>query len=184
MQVEEWREIPGLGGFYEASSLGRVRSWRKHGCSVGRRSEPRVLSVRAEGREGRPSVHIAWPDRRNVKRKHVGPLVLSAFSGPRPAGMQCLHFNDDPWDNRPSNLRWGTGKENNADARRNNRITSIGSTHPRARLTEDDVRMIMSRTAAGTRSSVIAEELGVSKRSVSNVVHGWGWSWLTGVRRA
>jgi hypothetical protein len=42
-------------------------------------------------------------------------LVLITFVGPRPLGAFGLHNNDDPSDNRLSNLRWGTPAENAAD---------------------------------------------------------------------
>lgn len=46
-------------------------------------------------------------------------LVLSAFAGPAPDGKMCLHADDDTLNSALSNLRWGTAKENVADAVRN-----------------------------------------------------------------
>jgi len=47
---------------------------------------------------------------RDRKQKHrsVHSLVLEAFVGPRPEGMDGCHENDVPWDNRLSNLKWDT----------------------------------------------------------------------------
>jgi len=46
----------------------------------------------------------------------VHRLVLLAFVGPCPEGMQTRHFPDpDRTNNRLENLRWGTAKENAAD---------------------------------------------------------------------
>jgi hypothetical protein len=48
--------------------------------------------------------------------KLVHRLVLMAFKGPCPPGMEACHFPDSSWDNnKPSNLRWGTHKENEYD---------------------------------------------------------------------
>jgi hypothetical protein len=48
----------------------------------------------------------------------VHSLVLEAFVGPRPDGMQCRHFPDrNPTNNRVSNLSWGTPLENANDRR-------------------------------------------------------------------
>jgi DNA-binding transcriptional regulator YiaG len=46
-------------------------------------------------------------------------MVLETFVGPRPAGMECCHANDTQSDNRLSNLRWDTHKENCRDRARN-----------------------------------------------------------------
>jgi hypothetical protein len=46
-------------------------------------------------------------------------LVLEAFAGPRPDGMDALHRDDNPTNNRFDNLRWGTRSDNLFDAVRN-----------------------------------------------------------------
>ena len=55
---------------------------------------------------------------RATKRVRVHLLVLEAFRGPRPYRCEALHGNDIPHDNRASNLRWGSRRENLADGRR------------------------------------------------------------------
>ena len=55
---------------------------------------------------------------RATKRVRVHLLVLEAFRGPRPYRCEALHGNDIPHDNRASNLRWGSRRENLADRRR------------------------------------------------------------------
>jgi hypothetical protein len=44
--------------------------------------------------------------------KTVHSLVLLAFVGPRPDKHDVLHLNHIPFDNRLSNLRYGTRSEN------------------------------------------------------------------------
>jgi transcriptional regulator with XRE-family HTH domain len=95
---EEWRETRFAG--YWVSSLGRVR-----------------------GRTGiilKPFVHKGYAKvqcgARNPQR--VNALVCEAWYGPRPEGMHAAHNNGDRGDDRPSNLRWATPKENGADKSR------------------------------------------------------------------
>jgi hypothetical protein len=45
----------------------------------------------------------------------VHQLVLEAFVGPRPRGMESCHNNGNQTDNRLVNLRWDTKSENNLD---------------------------------------------------------------------
>lgn len=48
-------------------------------------------------------------------RKKVHHLVLETFVGPRPENGIARHLNDNPLDNRLSNLKWGNQKENSDD---------------------------------------------------------------------
>jgi hypothetical protein len=53
---------------------------------------------------------------RGHKRFFVHRLVLEAFVGPCPPGMQCRHFPDsNPVNNWVNNLQWGTQSENEVD---------------------------------------------------------------------
>lgn len=45
----------------------------------------------------------------------IHKLVLEAFVGERPSGMQACHGNGDKTDNRLVNLRWDTVKANHRD---------------------------------------------------------------------
>ena len=46
------------------------------------------------------------------KLKYVHQLVLEAFYGPRPEGMQCDHINRNKLDNDIDNLRYITHQQN------------------------------------------------------------------------
>lgn len=43
-------------------------------------------------------------------------MVVAAFIGPRPEGLQVCHNNGVHYDNRAINLRYGTPKENSQDS--------------------------------------------------------------------
>src|SRR3954466_7600146 len=93
--AEQWRPIPGWPG-YEASSLGRICSYRQ--------KRPRIM--RQVETRGYPGGMLCAEDRR--RGRQVGIWVLEAFVGPCPEGLECSHLNGDPWDNRPENLAWET----------------------------------------------------------------------------
>ena len=107
--MEIWKPIPGYKG-YEASDLGRVRSWR------GRwgRTEPRLLALRLSN--GYPGVGLYKDDGVSRDARSVHSLVAQAFIGPRPEGYEVRHLNGDRTDNRLSNLAYGTPSENKLDA--------------------------------------------------------------------
>ena len=117
---EEWREIPGYEGYYEASTLGRVRSLPRtvpHAAKGPTRLPGQMLTPRRSTKRGYPTVRLT---RFGVGR-HFGihRLVALAFI-PNPEMLPCvLHWDDDPTNNKVGNLRWGTLRENNLDRERN-----------------------------------------------------------------
>ena len=59
----------------------------------------------------------------------IHQIVLEAFCGPCPDGMEVLHGNGIRTDNRLSNLRYGTRSENNADSIRHGTHPHSSKTH-------------------------------------------------------
>lgn len=116
---EQWKPVPGYAGRYEVSDRGRVR--RNDWVAVTRRGE-RKLPARElktpKTSTGHLSVVLAAPGG-GEDRWLVHRLVLTAFVGPCPNGMECRHLNDNPVDNRLSNLCWGTRTDNMLDRTRN-----------------------------------------------------------------
>lgn len=116
---EHWLPIPGYEGHYEVSDHGRVRSLARMVEQPEKRSylrRERILKQTA-GRRGymrvtlfREGVGMARP---------VHQLVLEAFVGPCPEGMEACHWNDVPDNNHVSNLRWDTPSANMRDKVRN-----------------------------------------------------------------
>ena len=115
MRDELWRTIPGFEGYYEASSLGRIRSLPRRGKRKNRAYGGHVLKLVLAG-NGYHGVKLSVD---NVKRTHmVHELVCAAFHGAKPSpGRSCevRHLDGDPWNNRADNLCWGTHSENEMD---------------------------------------------------------------------
>lgn len=122
--MAHWLPVVGFEDAYEVSSLGQVRSLDRysHGLRRGR-----VLKAHIGAGNGYPYVTLyRTPEKR---RANVHVLVLEAFVGPRPLGMEALHDNGDRADARVSNLRWGTHGENIADVVRHGRHVQSAKTH-------------------------------------------------------
>lgn len=119
--TEMWVPITGYEGLYEVSSLGRVRSLDR---VVGTEKRPvrwkgRVLRPAPSDKAGHLSVTLSRNS--NTRSFPVHTLVLLAFIGPRPPGMEACHGPDGTQDNRVQNLRWDTSSENNHDIVRQGR---------------------------------------------------------------
>lgn len=123
---ESWRNCPGRPG-YKVSSLGRCRSVDRV-LSDGRACGGRMLSPRRD-RDG----YILFKVCGRWVPAHV--LVLEAFHGPRPEGMEGCHGPQGQDVNSSDVLRWDTHQENIRDKERNKkrqpeRLDLIGTHHP------------------------------------------------------
>lgn len=126
---ERWLPIEGFVGSYEVSDLGRVRSLPRT-VPRGNGTYPvrgRILKFRWD-EHGRPAVMLHGPGGYE-RQVFVHHLVLEVFVGPRPDGLECCHFNDDPTDNRLENLRWDTKAANAHDKVRNGGDYNAVKTH-------------------------------------------------------
>lgn len=114
MLIEEWRPVPGWSGFYEASSLGRIRSLAR---IVLRQNNPMKVAERIL----KPSIHHSGYRRVNLSRpgerseQLVHWIVAATFFGPRPDDLEVRHLNGDQSDNSVANLAYGTSTENSRD---------------------------------------------------------------------
>lgn len=105
---------------------------------------------------------------------YVHHLVLAAFVGPRPVGMEACHQNDEPTDNRLVNLRWDTRKANAEDAVANSLILR-GTKQPAAKLNEDKVAEIRRMSRAGHSYQALARRFGVTRMTVTKIVLRITW---------
>lgn len=117
---ESWLPIPGYEGCYEVSNLGRVRSLPRN-TTFGRILAQDILHA------GHRRVTLYRDGRRS--RIFVHRLVLLAFVGPCPEGMECRHLNGDSADNRLANLTYGTRSENTLDDVRHGKHRNARKTH-------------------------------------------------------
>lgn len=112
--TEEWRPITRVNGAYEVSSQGRVRN----------RATGHILSPDLVKGYRRVTMYSGGRVRVTVHR-----LVCEAWHGPPPPGALACHRNDEPLDNRPENLHWGTPKSNVREAVENRKHRNSRKTH-------------------------------------------------------
>lgn len=113
-QFEEWQHIAGYEGFYEVSNLGRVRSLtRRIQCS--NRVVVRNGKVLKQNRDSTGHYQVCLCDHTKRKTHLVHRLVMAAFVGSCPDGMEVCHNNGNPADNRLVNLRYDTRSNNTLD---------------------------------------------------------------------
>lgn len=127
--VASWLPIPTWEGFYSVSTQGQVLSLsrtvtRRDGSPLTIAGGQRKLVTNPE--TGHLAVVLRSPGR--VQTRLVAHLILETFVGPRPEGMQCCHWDDDPAHNHLSNLRWDTPSANQLDRTRNGGCVNANKT--------------------------------------------------------
>lgn len=178
---EEWR--PAFGGYYEASSHGRVRRslpWTRRGRTG------RVVTYTPKGiplqptlrkRDGRYHVSLLIDGKRLLRGVHQ--VVADAFLGPCPAGLEVNHINGNRTDNRPGNLEYVTGTANKQHAYRLGLVKPAprmpGNLNPRAKLTENDIRAIRARRLSGETMASLARVFGVSTSAIDFICRRVNW---------
>lgn len=92
-------------------------------------------------------------------KRWIHHLVLVAFEGPRPSGLECRHINGSPADNHLGNLKWGTKKENAAD-RKLHGTEQQGEIHYNSILSEIEVKEMREMHRQGSKVAHIARHFG------------------------
>ena len=177
MTRERWRPIPGYEEHYEVSDFGRVKSIARRVPVRGathkywRYCPERILTPWGLER-GYPRVTLAKAEAHQNFWVHV--LVLLAFKGKRPRGMQARHLNGTSTDNRLANLVWGTPTENYADMRLHG-TAARGERHGSAKLSEADVRQIRNAPKKFGAITALARKLGVCRATITKIRSGERW---------
>lgn len=108
---EVWKPVPGYEGVYEVSDLGRVRSLDRLDAA-GHRRKGRIMRLTARP-DGYVQAGLHFGGHR--KQLFVHRMVLLAFVGPAPEGMEACHNDGNRTTNALTNLRWDTPSENQRD---------------------------------------------------------------------
>jgi hypothetical protein len=117
---------------------------------------------------------------RDIETAHRVSWVL--HFGPVPSGKHVLHHCDDPPCVNPAHLFLGDQAANNGDMWAKNRgqlSHRRGSESTMAKLSEEDVRQIRERVAAGEATRALGREFGVSHTAIRYAVSGRNWAAVT-----
>lgn len=166
----EYREIAGFPD-YRVGSDGFI--WSKRGSRDWRQLK--------QNRGNHGYCQVTLRNEKGCAPRLVHRVVLEAFVGPCPDGMEACHYPvQDRACNAICNLRWGTKSSNQrdrvfhgTDARGEKAVTSL--------LTEERVLSIRNRFAAKELSvSEAARIHGVNENTIRFVVKGITWQHVGG----
>lgn len=175
--AETWKAVLGFSDYYEVSDLGRVRSIDREviqispwGAPMRRRLRGKILAPGLD-REGYLLVNLSFRNGQHTRK--VAHLVLEAFVGECPAGLQGCHNDGIRVNNRLENLRWDTPLGNEADKLKHG-TRVYGERQGRARLTRQQIQEIRSSRLPGIEIDKAYE---ISPSHVSNIRNRKTWRW-------
>ena len=168
---EIWLPVVGYEGFYEVSTLGRVRSI-DHFDALGRFRPGRVRGTPVD-KTSSGYRYVSLSRYGQVKKVNVHVLVLEAFAGARPTpSHQACHEDGDRSNAVLSNLRWDTVAANSAD-RWKHGTESAGEKSPFAILIEEEVLWIRESQQSSLK---LAPILGVASSTIRAIRLRTNWS--------
>lgn len=131
--TEQWRPVVAYEGWYEVSDFGRVRSVNRVVTDCRGRDLHLIGKLRAltwsTARSGKGYYTVTLSKDQTTRTRYVHQLVIEAFIGPPPLGMECLHGTNGSNDNHLSNLRYGTRQENLQERERDGTHPQRNKTH-------------------------------------------------------
>ena len=169
----EYRDIENFPG-YRVGNDGSVWSrWRRVSNQTIQGNTWKRLSPSPDSR-GRLQVLLCKGGRPYTRKVHR--LVLEAFIGPCPEGMEACHDPDRTiTNNHLHNLRWDTHKGNCADKKRHG-TSQHGERHGMAKLCEKDVLDVRRRLALGESQKAVAVFYGVRPGTIGFIAARKTWS--------
>lgn len=113
----------------------------------------------------------------NSRHYYLHRLVLEAFIGPCPPGMEGCHKDGNPQNNHIDNLRWDTRLGNMRDMVIHGH-SQRGERSPYSKLTDEKVIQIRILYANGHTQQEIATMFNTARATISIVVNGKSWKHL------
>lgn len=171
-----WKTIPEYPEYVISKGGVVARKLFRNGHVSKLLSEPRPISTHREKRGYiRVFLHL-----NGVRRSElVHRLMLMAFSGPCPDGMECSHLDGDPSNNSIENLKWVTRKENH-------RHKIIHGTHQSGEkntfssISETTAKNIVLSLLDGKSPTEVAKENNTTLAVVSGIRTGRTWTHISG----
>jgi hypothetical protein len=190
LNSEIWKDVLGFEGIYRVSDLGRVKRVniiKKIGPASFIKKEDRILIpvfdvikkdfVRLSKRN-KVRLLVNLSKNGKIYRRNIHRLVLEAFVGSCPAGMETCHNDGNPLNNRLWNLRWDTHRNNEKDKIKHGTSNRGEKSHLHKLNLSDikKIRKLYKTKKYSTRKLGIL--FNVSHQNISCIITRKSWGWL------
>lgn len=174
---EIWKDIPDYEGYYQVSNLGRVRSVDReveHNTSGILKLKGKLLKFSYSNTGGYTQYTLSKNGITETIK--VCYLVMFAFVGLRPEGMQILHNDGNPRNNALYNLRYGTQSDNERDKKKHG-TGNDGSRNGQSKLTKGEVVTIRERyNNESITQRKLASEFDVTQQTICDIINLRSWN--------
>lgn len=169
---ERWRWIPGLEGYYMASTKGRVK------CNIRTELMKKVFILQQMiSNKGYLicTISVVGKKKRGIPAHR---LIAMAFI-PNPENKPCVnHRFGNKKDNRPSKLEWSTVQENTIHAYKTGLISiKSGEDSHNAKLRN---KLVLAIFKSKGKTAEIAKQYKVHPNTVLDIKAGRSWGRITG----
>lgn len=172
MIKEIWKDIAEYTGIYMISNYGRIKSLSRKGCV-----RDRILKAKM-GKNGYQQIILC---KNGILKSYlVHRLVLEAFIGSCPIGMESCHNKGNTSNNFIGNLRWDTKKSNKNDSKIHGKLPDQkGSKNNNAKLNEWKIRIINRLLEDGCLTQKeIGKIFKISQTHISDIKNRKKWRFI------
>lgn len=165
----EYRDIPGFPG-YRAGSDGSL--WTSLKSRFNKLAQWKQLE-KAANKDGYIRIRLRRDGKSVSFTAHK--IIALTFLGERPPGLIVCHNDGNPLNNKVTNLRYATYKDNSHDSLIHGTLL-FGEKSRNAKLKRANVIAMREMYANGVPVGKIAANLGVNYRNVSRIIRKERWA--------
>lgn len=178
----EYRDVEGFDGYrvgtdgsvWSCLTVGRIKGTTHNGSGFTQRDPNNWHRLKASRPDDKHYSHVRLCRDCKPHTREVHRLVLEAFRGPCPTGMEGCHNDGNRENCALENLRWDTPTNNHADKVRHG--TGLrGSMIYGSKLTEQMIPEIFRLSKLGLSQRAIGKRVGIRQSGVSRILNGSRW---------
>jgi hypothetical protein len=169
LEKEIWKDVPNYEGYYQVSNLGRIKSLPKvTSFGIGHINWVEKILKPSRDKDGY-FCFVSCIDYKKVTHK-IHQIVLLSFGFDRPLDSVVCHNDGNRSNNRLTNLRWGTCKENRQDQIKHGN-DDRGEKSKNAKLKNIEAKEIRKKYSTGKYlQRELGKKYGVSQGTISFIV--------------
>lgn len=191
--MEMWKDIKDYEGLYQVNNYGRIRSLDKlqdfYFFSKGNKNgnSKELKEVLRPGRFMKTTTNsfgykcVGLYKNKKVKYSLIHRLVAEAFLIPDSKRKHVNHMDSNPGNNKVENLEWCTPAENLEHARKYGGLKDISKKVfvNNAKLADTQILEIIElKRKHAMPNRVLAEQYGLTRRSIDRIISGDAYTWV------
>lgn len=178
--MEEWKDIPGYEGYYQASNLGNIKSVER---TVNQRNGGKQVKKEHLLKPSKNKTHSYYSVVLSKKGKRksclIHRLVWLAFNGPIPEGFEINHKDENSFNNNLVNLNLLSHKDNINWGTHNERVIASRK-KPVVQLSKNNeiIHFYPSASQAGRETNISQADISRCCNGKHKTAGGYIWKYI------